>query len=660
MVDSLPPEGAVVCSSDPTRLALPREALGREGKAGHYLAVDENALPSERYRAWLKRRYPRQWTEPPVTPKPEALGNPTPPASEPMSLLSWLRLLDWIAQSNRVCYLQPSSGYLTELFYPLPRGLVYELKRYPTNAFNGPPPTAPEMAENEAFWKRASETGVNPLARLISEAEQPPPGLAGLLMQRAHVTRPLPDSMRVLAHWYSGALNSRGVLLQRQEQWQAATPCFAMALELNPDNLPAQVNLQCNSNRIGGRQLTLVLPQSLAEQFAKFRNVDQVLIADGPFDDPACCFQLGLAYAREKLARQAGQQLERAQALAPKEISPRLALGNLLNLCRMPERALQVAAEIRADPSLQPLDPKVDVDLAFLEAEAWFVKTNRAKAVGILQSLLDSNPGDSALLERIKVAFAMTGSYTNALRLAEQQLQGSPDSIPALMDKALLCLVVGDFSNAVPAYTRVLSLTNSYPALLNRALAYLQTTQWNRAEADYQKALSASPKSSEPYYGLSEVASRRGDTNGAKTYYLSGVSNALLVVEEQLQRTPGSVPALLDKGALLLRAGAFSNAIPLFTRVLSLTNSYPARLNRALAYLETSQWDRAQADYQDMLRRFPAAYQPYYGLAEVAVKQRNTNAAIHYYQQYLSKAPTNQVEFRKVSERLKSLQPRTP
>jgi len=107
-------------------------------------------------------------------------------------------------------------------------------------------------------------------------------------------------------------------------------------------------------------------------------------------------------------------------------------------------------------------------------------------------------------------------------------------------------------------------------------------------------------------------------------------------------------------------AGEFSNAIPALTRVLSLTNTYGARINRGLAYLQTGQWNAAEADYKEALRAFPTAYQPYYGMAEAARGRGVTNAAIRYYQQYLSNAPTNRGEFRAVTARLESLQPRAP
>ena len=156
----------------------------------------------------------------------------------------------------------------------------------------------------------------------------------------------------------------------------------------------------------------------------------------------------------------------------------------------------------------------------------------------------------------------------------------------------------------------------------------------------------------------SDLAFRRGDTNAANQYFHQGNAKALQLADEQLRLTPDNLPALQDKGLLCLRAGEFSNAIPVFTRFLSLTNTYDGRIRRALAYLQTSQWDAAKADYEETLRLVPDAYQPYYGLAEVALRRGQTNVAIQHYNQYLSKAPTNQAEFHTVAARLKSLQPK--
>jgi tetratricopeptide (TPR) repeat protein len=658
VVDSLPPQGAVVCSYDAALLTLLQGGLDQKRKADRYVVVDMNGLPDKRYRAWLKRKSPK-WTEPPAPAKRVAaagLATPTPPEGAP-DLFS---LLAWLTQSNQVCFLEPKYGPLAEQFYFQPRGLVYELKPYTSDPFNGPPLTPVELTNSSTLWQRVIETGVDPVNEALHDAEQRR-GLRASLLNHAHLVQPLPDVVKGLARWYSGAINGWGVLLQRQGQPRAATPCFAKALELNPDNLPARLNWQCNSNLLARNDLALAAPEDLQAQLEKYRNNwAQVLGTDGPIDDPTYCYWLGIVCARQDLRRQAGQHLERALVLAPKELYPRVDLARLNISCGMPDRALAVLANARTIPQPRGLDQQTKVDLDFLEAEAWLAKTNMTKAEHVLLALLDSNPTDSAVRNRVKSVFVAVGNYTNALRMTDQELQLSPTNLQALVEKGLLCMRLGAFSNAIPLLTRALEVTNSYPLWLYRAQAHMETGQWSAATNDYYAALHEAPLASEPYYGLAAVALRQGQTNSARQYRLLALSNTLVVVEDQLRLAPDNTSALMDKGVLLLQSGEFSNAIPPFTRMLSLTNSYSAWLNRALAYLQLNQCDAAETDYRKMLRLFPGAYQPYYGLAEVALRRGNTNAAIQQYQQYLSMAPTNQDEFQTVMARLKMVQPQTP
>ena len=183
---------------------------------------------------------------------------------------------------------------------------------------------------------------------------------------------------------------------------------------------------------------------------------------------------------------QACQQLERVKTLVPDDVSVRLVLGNLLNLGSLPDQALKLVAEIRADPDLRPLGPANEVEVAFLEAKAWFAMTNRPVAQGIIYALLATHPGDAVVLERAVATFTACQSYADALRLTDQQLQLDPNDAVALANKGNLCILTRDFSNAIPPLTLSLSLTNTYGARLNRALAYLRTGRLDAAEADYQ------------------------------------------------------------------------------------------------------------------------------------------------------------------------------
>ena len=113
-------------------------------------------------------------------------------------------------------------------------------------------------------------------------------------MKLGHLQTPPPIQARVVAAWYSAALNRWGVTLQRNGRWREATPCFALAQELNPDNLPARVNLQCNSNLLAHQKMTVVRAQSFQEQFGRDRSLLQIVAENGPFDEPSYCYHLGL------------------------------------------------------------------------------------------------------------------------------------------------------------------------------------------------------------------------------------------------------------------------------------------------------------------------------------------------------------------------------
>ena len=519
-ISVLPPEGAVLLQrgSDPPGAAARGSGPGRQERALHAGGRQRVAYGALSRLAWeeLSQVLAR-------AARPHPLAAPT---NAPLDGAALLRLTTMLAQSNRVFYLHPGFGYLLEHFYCQPRGLLYELIPYPTNAPGIMPLMAPELAENRAFWGLAIETGVNPLARLIAQTELPRPGAEGRFREWLHLKTTSPSSLKGPALWYSVALNSWGATLQRNDRLNEAGPFFTLASELNPDSLPARLNLQCNRDLLAGQTLTLSASKANEEQFGRYRNWNQIVTRDGPCDEPGYCYQLGMAYAQRNLWRQAGEQFERVNALAPKDIGARLLQGALWNRCRQPDQALQVAAAIQADPSAQPLNPKLKIDLAFLEAEAWLIKSNQTKAEGVLGPLLESDPGNTALLERTKTVFISHGSYSSALRITDQQLLLAPDHVPGLVDKGILCLLAGQFSNAIPPLTRVLALTNSYSGRINRALAYVRLGQLEAAEADYQELLRAFPASYQPYNGLAEVALRRGETNAAIKCYQQYLSKA--------------------------------------------------------------------------------------------------------------------------------------
>lgn len=133
-------------------------------------------------------------------------------------------------------------------------------------------------------------------------------------------------------------------------------------------------------------------------------------------------------------------------------------------------------------------------------------------------------------------------------------------------------------------------------------------------------------------------------------------SNALAFIDRQLAADPDNVGLLINKGYVCVQIGIYSNAIPPLNRAVALqsTNSY-ALFNRALACLQAGDYPGAQADYETLLKLVPTSYRVYYGLAEIAWRQRQTNAAIRYYRGYLSNSVPGSDEAKLVQLRLKQL-----
>jgi tetratricopeptide (TPR) repeat protein len=388
-----------------------------------------------------------------------------------------------------------------------------------------PPLTSAELTENQAFWRDATETSIRPVVQLVSQPELPRPAFEKRLMKLGRLQTPLPTQTKLLARWYSGALNRWGVTLQQNARLSEATPCFTLAQDLNPDNLPARVNLQCNSNLLAGQTMTVNHAPLSVDQFDGRRNLFQVLTEDGIFDEPSYCYRIGLVFA-DDMPCQACQQLERANALAPGDFPARLLLGKIYSNGLRPIRALQIAAEIQADPGLRPLGLTNEVEVALMEARAWFSLTNYTRARGTVYALVDTYPGNDFVFERCVGTLIASQSYLDARKITDRRLALTPNALPALTAKVDLCFQAGDYSNAIPALTRSLSLTNTMGARLIRAFAYVQTGRLDAAEADYQELLQTFPTAYRAYGGLAEIALRKQDTNGAIRYYEQYLSKA--------------------------------------------------------------------------------------------------------------------------------------
>src|SRR5205085_11709804 len=104
------------------------------------------------------------------------------------------------------------------------------------------------IAENEKFWDRAEDEALQPLLAAIGPTKARKKSEGMDLVKMAQLKKePNPDAA-TLARYYSRALDSWGVEMQRNGELARAACYFERARQLNPDNVVAKVNLDCNKN----------------------------------------------------------------------------------------------------------------------------------------------------------------------------------------------------------------------------------------------------------------------------------------------------------------------------------------------------------------------------------------------------------------------------
>ncbi|MGA2660692.1 MAG: tetratricopeptide repeat protein [Verrucomicrobiota bacterium] len=608
---SLPPQGAVLLSDNPTQLTLLHCFL--TAKSQDYVFVDTSTLPLPEYHRFLKKQYPSRW--------PVKLPRN---AQQLISQTLLMRVVLALAASNQVCYLHPSFGYYFEIFDAEPHGLVYKLARCPTNTLLAPRPTRELLQENESFWATTDQATLKPLAAALSpNSQRAPASWLDRLAERAYLKKMPNREATVLGSFYSRALDYWGVEAQKAGDLAAAGLHFQRALDLNPENVAAQVNLDCNKGLLANGKIAHLSERSVEEFIGQFRKWDRVLIQNGPFDQPVYCQQQGLEFAKGRLYRQAAQQFARAKTLLPDDLPSCLWLARMDILRALPDEALKVIKEIHDRA------PKLDLartnltDLLLVETSAYLTKADVKGAEATVQGMLDKYPGDEVLLATAARVYLSYGILSNAVTCIHAALAKHPE------DENLLVMASQVYVNA-KLYTNAI-------AAIEAALA--------RHSAD-------------------DLAKQFMLATAAQIHINAGsFSNALTCLDRQLKLNPNNPHALVSKGYACLQLGALDQAAKWLTQAMDMeTNNTPdlriyARLNRAVTYLRGDKLDLAQRDYETLRKNFPAAYPVYYGLQEIAYRRKDTNAAIGYCQLYLTNAPSNTDEAKLISARLEELEP---
>lgn len=531
-IENLPRAGGVVLSDDPRRLIFAQSALAQSGRAKDFLLVDTASLPAPAYHSFLHHQSPQKWPDT-ITDAEKTNG------ISPIHLIS---LLASVAKTNELYYLHPSFGYYFELFYAEPHGLVYQLKTLPETTLLPPPLDKNLIAANERFWAQANQAAFAPIIAAITPAE---PGarksFGEELLETFHVEREPDANAAIAGAYFSRSLNDWGVACQRANDLTNAAAHFARAQSLNPDNTVAQINLGFNQNLRDGQGTAENLAGTLADPFGKYNTLPGAMTANGPFDVPSFCFEVGVVLASQNgFLRQAVEPFERVRQLVPDNLAARLWLAQIYLASHLPDRALDALHEPLTHPATFSLAATNSTQLNLLTAAAYFQKTNLTRGTEILETEISRHPDNNDLLIAATQAYVSRGLYANALRVIDRKLKLTPDDPTWLFGKGYACIQLKDYDGAIATLTRLLSLQPDNPdALFNRAIANLESDRLDAARADYQKLQQAVTNSPQIAYGLGEIAWRKHETNEAVInyqFYLANVNTNTAEARTIIQR----------------------------------------------------------------------------------------------------------------------------
>ncbi len=261
-------------------------------------------------------------------------------------------------------------------------------------------------------------------------------------------------------------------------------------------------------------------------------------------------------------------------------------------------------------------------------------------SVSTLFSALRSRQQLNSLLERygpfdepnfcyaLGVAYSQAGLYRQAIQVYERAFTLAPDAVASGFALAHLYSKRGlheALDNTIKKIRENPNASNVFTPLNDTEITVLEAKSWavrtNLARAS--ELLEALGRRHPDSATVRELVAQSYLENGDST-------NALRYVNERVANNPKDIDALTTQSVVFMMMNRAEQAIPVLDRILTMTNSPKARLNRAIAYAQVGKLNEAEADYK-LVQNYPeGAYQLHYGLAEIAMKRRDTNAAIQH------------------------------
>ncbi len=516
---NLPQGRSVVLTDNPAEFLLLRAESSAHRRDKAPLLLDALSLTSPYYQALLARQFPSRW--------PIAAPTNLHQAINPGKILD---LIAKFAMREPVVYLHPSFGVLFELFTAQPAGAVHLLApRNPLGAPASVPASLGSVSTNEQFWQNCWSQDLKRLAEQTKEQRKYPPGITHFLRTSLFLATERNATLAFVGAAYSKRLNDWGVQMKRLGHDSEAESWFRRALDLNPENLTAHINLEYAERCQRGDKTRLdpaAVQNEFSDLFAKHNNWHGIVQANGPVDEPSFLFRSGRLMLSGGNGRQAVGEFTRCAELASDWPAPKLWLAQSHIQLRDFTNALEVTDFF--EHAGRPQEGQALARLLECRATALrgLGRTNDA-AAGI-ESFIAQYTNHTEVLSVAADLYEWNAQFEKELALLERLLEREPNRADLLSRKGVAELQLSRFTAAIGTLTSALTLApKNENTRLCRAVAYLGADQLDAAGADYHELLASGANPRNALFGLGTIAWRRQDTNLAIHYYQQYLSNGV-------------------------------------------------------------------------------------------------------------------------------------
>ena len=286
-------------------------------------------------------------------------------------------------------------------------------------------------------------------------------------------------------------------------------------------------------------------------------------------------------------------------------------------------------------------------------------------AIAELEKLDEASPGDPHVAAPLIGAFMRKNDFAKASEVTEKLVSAAPNQPYGPYFQGKLSLQKGDLDSAVSAFSRAIERDPKFvPALYDRASALGARGDLKAAEDDLRSILKIDPKSLTAQINLAQMAIRSGKKDTAEELLKQAVTahpteplpmlilasfdtqqgrfdDANAVVTDLLKRLPDNPNALAMRGEIQLASGKIDEAVNTFRDLAQHQPKNPQiQMLLATALGKAGQREDAADAYQRALALSPSMYAAHLGLIELALVNKDGDAALAAARDYAEKQPS--------------------